>query len=79
MASSKAAITGFLILLGTRMAFGSPLTFIDDYEGFVEAAPGEVRSIDFETLPDGSPSWVPAQITPRFQLHAVGRNVSAAS
>jgi len=63
---------GFVVFLAAGTAEGSALTFIDDYEGFVEAAPTEVRSIDFETLPDGSPSWVPAEITPEFNYTHLG-------
>jgi hypothetical protein len=42
-----------------------PVTFLNDYEGFLNAA-GQVRVIDFNTLPDGSPSHVGVLITPEF-------------
>ena len=72
MSPTRLLTAGVLGLLLTTAAEGSALTFIDDYEGFVEAAPTEVRSIDFETLPDGTPSWVPAQITPEFNYTHLG-------
>jgi len=64
--------TGVLGLLLATTAQGSALTFLDDYEGFVEAAPTEVQVIDFETLPDGSPSYAPAAITPVFNYTHLG-------
>jgi len=63
---------GLGVLLTVSTAGASALTFIDDYEGFVEAAPTEVRSIDFETLPDGSPSYAGAVITPDFNYTHLG-------
>lgn len=42
-----------------------PIVFVNDYPGFLSAA-GDVRTIDFETLPDGSPSTAGTQITPEF-------------
>lgn len=42
-----------------------PVFFVGHYEKFVEAA-GDVQTIDFETLPDGSPSYCDALITPEF-------------
>ena len=65
-------VAGVIVLLAASGAYASPLTFIDDYEGFVEAAPTEVRSIDFETLPDGSPSYPGAVITPEFNYTHLG-------
>ncbi|MBU0718486.1 MAG: PEP-CTERM sorting domain-containing protein [Planctomycetes bacterium] len=50
---------------------GEVLTFLNDYEGFLEAA-GEVQTIDFETLPDGSPSYAGADITPDFNYTSQG-------
>ena len=72
MAYTRLLTGGIVGLLLAATAQGSPLTFIDDYEGFVEAAPGEVRSIDFETLPDGSPSYPSAVITPEFNYTHLG-------
>jgi len=63
---------GLGVLLTVSTAGASALTFIDDYEGFVEAAPTEVRSIDFETPPDGSPSYAGAVITPDFNYTHLG-------
>jgi len=72
MLALRLMTVGFVVLLATDRAQGSALTFIDDYEGFVEAAPTEVRSIDFETLPDGSPSYAGAVITPEFNYTHLG-------
>jgi len=48
---------GLLLLAITTVAsaHGDVLTFENDYPGFVDAA-GPLSMIDFETLPDGSPS-----------------------
>jgi len=43
------------------------ITFINDYEGFVQAA-GNVQTIDFEVLPDGSPPTGGVEITPKLVL-----------
>ena len=53
----------FLLPFATALRAG-PLTFTD-LDAFLEAA-GDVREIDFETLPDGSPSMDAVQITPEF-------------
>jgi hypothetical protein len=53
-----------------------PVTFLNDYEGFLAAA-GDVRVIDFETLPDGSPSHVGVPITPEFNYTNQGVTFSA--
>jgi hypothetical protein len=55
---------------------GGPVTFLNDYEGFLAAA-GDVRVIDFETLPDGSPSHVGVHITPEFNYASQGVTFSA--
>jgi len=72
MSPTRVVTAGVLCLLLATAAQGSAVTFIDDYEGFVEAAPTEVRSIDFETLPDGSPSYAGAVITPEFNYTHLG-------
>ena len=72
MAHTRLLTAGIVCLLLSAAAHGSPLTFIDDYEGFVEAAPTEVQVIDFETLPDGSPSYPSAVITPEFNYTHLG-------
>jgi len=41
------------------------ISFIDDYEGFLAAA-GDVQTIGFEILPDGSPTNTGAELTPEF-------------
>jgi hypothetical protein len=55
---------------------GGPVTFLNDYEGFLAAA-GDVRVIDFETLPDGSPSHVGVPITPEFNYTSQGVTFSS--
>jgi len=47
-----------------------------DYDAFA-AAVGEVRVIDFDTLPDGSPSYSSAPITPEFNYGDQGVIFSA--
>lgn len=52
-------------------AFAAPtragvVTFLDDFDGFVEAAGPGLLEIDFETLPDGSPSQAGVEITLDF-------------
>ncbi len=46
-------------------ARAGPVTVFTDLVAFLEAA-GDVQEIDFETLPDGSPSFSNAEITPDF-------------
>ncbi len=56
----------FLIHGGlSPVVLGGTITFVNDYEGFLAAA-GAVQTIDFETLPDGSPSLPGTMITPDF-------------
>jgi hypothetical protein len=57
-------------------AQAGPVTFLNDYEGFLAAA-GNVRVIDFETLPDGSPSHVGVPITPEFNYTSQGVTFSS--
>ncbi len=47
-----------------------------DRDAFLAAA-GDVRTIDFETLPDGSPSYFGALITPDFNYTAEGVTFSS--
>ncbi len=54
----------FVVLLAARSQ-AEVLIFLDDFEGFLAAA-GDVQVIDFETLPDGSPSVAGTLITPDF-------------
>ncbi|HNQ23185.1 MAG TPA: PEP-CTERM sorting domain-containing protein [Phycisphaerae bacterium] len=68
------ALLGTLVLAvgSAAPARAGVLTFVDDYDGFVAGAPAEVRVIDFETLPDGSPSYAGAVITPDFNYTHLG-------
>ena len=50
--------------------------FRNDYAGFLNAA-GQVSTIDFETLPDGSESYAGVEITPTFNYDAQGAHFSA--
>ncbi len=47
------------------VAATTAFTWFEDYDEFREAA-GEVHGIDFETLPDGTPSYFGVEITPDF-------------
>ena len=60
-----------IVVLGAGAAWADPILFINDYEGFAEAA-GDVQTIDFETLPDGSPTMGAEEITPDFNYTAQG-------
>ncbi|MGB2985711.1 MAG: hypothetical protein WBE26_07485 [Phycisphaerae bacterium] len=66
------------IILSTVMAMSlvaaaraGPVQTFTDIDAFLEAA-GEVREIDFETLPDGTPSYMFAEITPEFNYTGQG-------
>lgn len=70
----------FAFLAGLPCAASvGPVTFINDYQGFLEAA-GDVRVIDFDTLPDGSPTTETTlyRITPEFNYTDQGVTFSAA-
>ncbi len=62
--------------VGIEVVHGGPVTFLNDYEGFLAAA-GDVRVIDFETLPDGSPSHAGVPITPDFNYASQGVTFSS--
>jgi len=62
---SRIILSAGIVALGAGAAWADPILFVNDYEGFVEAA-GDVQTIDFETLPDGSPSIPGTEITPDF-------------
>ncbi len=62
-----------LALAATARAGVVTYTNLDD---FLEAA-GDVREIDFETLPDGSPAYFAAEITPDFNYVAQGVEFAA--
>ncbi len=66
------AVAGFV---GSARA-GGVFIFENDYEGFLEAA-GDVQEIDFETLPDGSPSEAGVEITPDFNYTEQGVTFSS--
>ena len=53
-------------------AGGGVQTFVEDFEGFVEAAGPGLLEIDFETLPDGSPSEGGTPITKDFNYTEQG-------
>jgi hypothetical protein len=54
-----------LLAMASSPARAGPVTTFTDIEAFLAAA-GDVQEIDFETLPDGSPSFSGALITPEF-------------
>lgn len=66
----------FLLPFATAIRAG-PLTFTD-LDAFLQAA-GDVREIDFETLPDGSPSFSGALITAEFNYADQGAFFSPAA
>ena len=58
-------------------AGGGVQTFVEDFEGFVKAAGPGLLEIDFETLPDGSPSEAGVEITKEFNYDGQGVFFSA--
>lgn len=66
-------IAGLVSVAATNAARAGVITFDDDYEGFLAAA-GDVQTIDFETLPDGStPIYaIENPITPEFNYTEQG-------
>ena len=60
----------FLLPFATAIRAG-PVTMFTDFDAFLAAA-GDVREIDFETLPDGTPSFSGAEITPDFNYRDQG-------
>ena len=65
----------WMMFAGGAIARADVVSFTD-YDAFV-AAVGEVRIIDFDTLPDGSPSYSSAPITPEFNYEDQGVVFSA--
>lgn len=61
-----AVIFGIVSFFGLSVAArAGPIDLFSDLDAFFDAA-GDVHEIDFETLPDGSPSVVGTLITPEF-------------
>jgi len=60
------------LLLLTATARAGPVWFENDYEGWAAAVAGPIHTIDFETLPDGSPSVASTPITTEFNYTAQG-------
>jgi hypothetical protein len=58
------------------MARGGPIQTFTDLDKFLAAA-GDVREIDFETLPDGSPTYWGVDITPEFNYTEQGVTFSS--
>jgi hypothetical protein len=69
-------IGGLTVWAGGSAASAGPVQTFTDLDQFLAAA-GDVREIDFETLPDGSASYYGAQITPEFNYTKEGVNFSA--
>ena len=61
----------------TNYSHAGVISFLNDYEGWLEAAGGVAQEIDFETLPDGSPSQAPFPITEHFNYTDQGVTFSA--
>ncbi len=70
-----ALLTVFLVCAAGGLTQAEVVSFTD-YDAFV-AAVGEVRIIDFDTLPDGSPSYRSVPITPEFNYGDQGVVFSA--
>ncbi len=69
-----ALIASVFVLTGSSARAG-PVVYTDR-EAFLAAA-GDVHTIDFETLPDGSPSYFGALITPEFNYTEQGVTFSS--
>lgn len=65
MRVSTIVLSAGMVMFAASEARVDPILFINDYEGFVEAA-RDVQTIDFETLPDGTPTLGGEQIAPEF-------------
>ena len=65
-----------LMLAGAVFASACASIFIDDFVGFDEAT-GPLNDIDFETLPDGTPSIAGTLITPQFNYGGQGVEFTA--
>ena len=50
----------------TNYSHAGVISFLNDYEGWLEAAGGVAQEIDFETLPNGDPSQAGFPITEHF-------------
>lgn len=68
------AIAAVAVFAGFTEA--SPAWFPNDYDGFIAAA-GNVHEIDFEKLPDGTPSIAHTPITPEFNYTNQGVTFSS--
>jgi hypothetical protein len=65
-----------LVVLCAAGARGQVQTFINDFDGWA-AATVAISTIDFETLPDGSPSLPGTDITDTFNYTAQGATFSS--
>ncbi|HNQ24970.1 MAG TPA: hypothetical protein PKK06_17975 [Phycisphaerae bacterium] len=69
-----------VVVLGaarTPAARADVVWYVNDYPGFVTAVGEGLQVIDFETLPDGSPSYAGALITPEFNYTDQGATFSS--
>jgi hypothetical protein len=64
-----------VLTLCTAYSLGQVHTFVDDFAGW-EAATGAFLTIDFETLPDGSPSVAGTLLTDVFNYTSQGATFS---
>jgi hypothetical protein len=69
-------VFGWFFFAGGAVTHGGVVTFLNDYEGFLAAA-GEVQVIDFNTLPDGSPTQGGELLSPTFNYTDWGATFSA--
>ncbi|HNQ23702.1 MAG TPA: PEP-CTERM sorting domain-containing protein [Phycisphaerae bacterium] len=78
-AAGAAWIVGAVVLVAAGWAAPARADvqwFLNDYDGFLAAA-GAVQEIDFETLPDGTPSVPRTPITPEFNYTNQGVTFSS--
>ena len=61
----------------TNYSHAGVISFLNDYEGWLEAAGGVAQEIDFETLPNGDPSQAGFPITEHFNYTDQGVTFSA--
>jgi hypothetical protein len=74
----RSLLTAVCALSLTGLARADVIPFINDYDGFLEAA-GDVQVIDFETLPDGSPSTPSIKIPLTAEFNCTDQGVTFSS
>ncbi len=75
-AGAVATLALLCVIVQVPSVRAGPVTTFTDLEAFLAAA-GDVQEIDFETLPDGTPSFTNALITPDFNYTEQGVTFSS--